>query len=97
MEYKSNQKHSEPWQRGRRGSLCPKEVRGIAAELLDGSELVETRRYAIHDGKAYCAQEDRPGIWHGYPVGWKEVPHQLRLRWRRQRLVSNRDIKKNRD
>ena len=97
MEYKSNQKHSEPWQRGRRGSLCPKEVRGIAAELLDGSELVETRRYAIHDGKAYCAQEDRPGIWHGYPVGWKEVPHHLRLRWRRQRLVSNRDIKKNWD
>ena len=97
MEYKSNQKHSEPWQRGRRGSLSPREVRGIAAELLDGSELVETRRYAIHDGKAYCAQEDRPGIWHGYPVGWKEVPHQLRLRWRRQRLVSNRDIKKNWD
>lgn len=97
MEYKSNRKHSEPWQRGRRGSLCPREVRGIAAELLDGSELVEARRYAIHDGKAYCAQEDRPGIWHGYPVGWKEVPHQLRLRWRRQRLVSNRDIKKNWD
>ena len=97
MEYKSNQKHSAPWQRGRRGSLCPKEVRGIAAKLLDGSELVETKRYAIYDGKAYCAQEDRPGIWHGYPVGWKEVPHQLRLRWRRQGRVRNRDIKQNRD
>ena len=95
MEYESNRKHSEPWQRGRRGSLCPKEVRGIAAKLLVGSELVETKRYAIYDGKAYCAQEDRPGIWHGYPIGWKEVPPKLRGRWRKQRRVSNRDIKKN--
>ena len=44
MEYQSNQKHSVPCQRGRRGSLCPKEVRGIAAELLSGSEQVEAKR-----------------------------------------------------
>ena len=94
MEYQSNQKHSVPWQRGRRGSLCPKEVRGIAAELLSGSEQVEAKRYAVYDGKAYCAQEDRPGIWHGYPIGWKEVPPKLRGRWRKQRRVSNRNIKK---
>ena len=95
MKYESNRKHSEPWQRGRRGSLCPKEVRGIAAKLLVGSELVETKRYAVHDGKAYCAQEGPPSIWHGYPIGWKEVPPKLRGRWRKQRRVSNRDIKKN--
>ena len=41
MEYESNPKHSDPWQRGRRGSLCPKEVRPIAEKLLEGSELVE--------------------------------------------------------
>ena len=44
MEYESNPKHSESWQRGRRGSLCPKETRRIAKELLDGSELVEAKR-----------------------------------------------------
>ena len=97
MEYESNPKHSEPWQRDRRGSLCPEEVRGIAAELLAGSELVEARRYAVFGGKAYCAQEHRLGVWHGYPVGWKEVPPELRGRWRRQGRVGNRDIKQNRD
>ena len=40
MEYESNRKHSEPWQRGRRGSFCPGEVRGLAEELLNGSELM---------------------------------------------------------
>ena len=97
MEYESNPKHSEPWQRGRRGSLCPEEVRGIAAEMLAGSELVEAKRYAVFGGKEYCAQEHRPGVWHGYPVGWKEVPPELRSRWRRQGRVGNRDIKQNRD
>ena len=92
MRYESNSKHSEPWQRGRRGSLCPREVRGIAQALLADSEPVEARRYAVHDGKAYCAQEDRPGVWHGYPIGWKEVPPKLRIRWRKQRRVSRRDI-----
>ena len=97
MEYESNPKHSEPWQRGRRGSLCPEEVRGIAAELLAGAELVEARRYAVFGGKTFCAQEHRPSVWHGYPVGWKEVPPELRGRWRRQGRVRNRDIKQNRD
>ena len=69
----------------------------MAADLLDGSELVEFKRYAVCDGKAYCAQEHRPGRWHGYPVGWKEGPPRLRIRWRRQRRVSNRDIKQNWD
>ena len=69
----------------------------MAAELLVGSELVESRRYAVYDGKAYCAQEHRPGRWHGYPVGWKEVPPQLKDRWRKQRRISSRDIKRNWD
>ena len=97
MEYESNPKHSEPWQRGRRGSLCPTEVRRTAAELLAGSELVEARRYAVYGGKAYCAQEHRSGVWHGYPIGWKEVPPALRVRWRRQQLVKNRDVRQNWD
>ena len=97
MEYESNPKHSEPWQRGRRGSLCPKEVRPIAAELLDDSELIGGKRYAVHDGRAYCAQEHRAGVWQGYPVGWKVVPPELRERWRTQNRVRSRDIRKHWD
>jgi len=93
MDYESNPKHSEPWQRGRRGSLCPKDVRPIAEELLAGSELDGGKRFAVHDGRAYCAQEHRHGVWHGYPVGWKAVPSELRARWRDENLVRNRDIK----
>ena len=57
MQYVSNPKHSDPWQRGRRGSLCPLEVRPLAQELLDSSVADGTKRYAMHEGKAYCAQQ----------------------------------------
>lgn len=97
LEYKSNPKHSEPWQRGRRGSLCPKEVRPLAQKLLDASVQVGAQRYAIHEGKAYCAQEYPPGTWHGYPVGWKQVPHALRAAWIKEDSVRKRDIKRNWD
>ena len=97
LEYKSNPKHSEPWQRGRRGSLCPKEVRPLAQKLLDASVQVGAQRYAIHEGRAYCAQEYAPGTWHGYPVGWKQVPHALRAAWIKEDSVRKRDKKRNWD
>jgi len=28
LNYVPNPKHKEPWQRGRRGSLCPREIDG---------------------------------------------------------------------
>ena len=93
LRYDSNRKHSEPWQRGRRGSLCSKEVRPVAAELLRSSEVDGSKRYAVHQGKAYCAQEHREG-WHGYPVGWVEVPERLRRMWQASGEVSKRDIRR---
>ena len=40
MRYESNPKHKEPWQRGRRGTLCPSDIdQAIARQLLEGSEL----------------------------------------------------------
>jgi hypothetical protein len=37
LKHEPNAKHKEPWQRGARGSLCP---RGVDAEvLLEGSEV----------------------------------------------------------
>ena len=54
MRYQSNPKHSDPWQRGRRGTPTD--------------------------------------VWHGYPVGWKHVPYELRRCWRRDHQVTRRDI-----
>ncbi len=97
MRYESNPKHSEPWQRGRRGTLCPPDVRPLAQELLDASVLVGSKRYATHRGMAYCAQGNQADVWHGYPIGWKYVPYELRRDWRRNREVTGRDIRRHWD
>jgi hypothetical protein len=94
LVYKPNPKHSEPWQSGRRGSLCEASVRPRAAELLDGSVPYGDKRYAFYDGKAYCAQEEATNLWHGYPVGWEEVPPKLVRQWVKAGLVTNHDRKK---
>ena len=96
MEYESNPKHAHAWQRGRRGSLCPREVRAKASELLAGSELVGSRRYAVYRTQAYCAAEHRPGVWHGYPVAWQNVPKSVRDLWRKEGRVRRRDMQKSR-
>ena len=97
LRYATNPKHSEPWQPGKRGSLCPKEVRALASDLLNGSESDGNKRYAFHEGKAYCAQDNGHGAWHGYPVGWVDVPERLRRKWTREGSVSRRQIRENWD
>lgn len=94
MDYEGNPKHKEPWQPGRRGSLCPKEMAVSPQLLLEGSELVGSKRYNTCGGKAFCAQEHSDGKWHGFPVGWKEVPAKLRIRWIEQNLLTRRDIQR---
>jgi hypothetical protein len=96
MIYKGNPKHKEPWQRGRKGALCSREfpVR-VAQELLQGSVLVGKKRYASHGGIAYCAQGNESDTWHGYPIGWGEVPEQLRSSWKQQDLVTRKQIRDN--
>ncbi len=68
MVYESNPKHRDPWQIGKKGSLCEAEVRPLAKQLLEESVLWEGKRYAVHVGKAYYAQEHQPNRWHGYPA-----------------------------
>jgi hypothetical protein len=92
--YEPNPKHKEPWQRGRRGSLCPPMEDGAAQELLGGSDLEGGKRFACREGKAYCAQEHLPGRWHGYPVGWREVPPKLRGKWLEKGIVSRADMRR---
>lgn len=98
MRYESNPKHSDPWQPGRRGTQCPRNVSLEVAEcLLRNSELAGGKRYAVFEGQAFCAQEHACGIWHGYPVGWVRVPPAIRSRWRQEGAVQQRDIRRNWD
>lgn len=98
MRYEGNPKHKEPWQRGRRGSLCPNEIDlKLAQTLLTQSEVSGRKRFAAQDGKAYCAREHRDGLWHGYPVGWSEVPPAVRNLLIEKGKVTQREIKRNWD
>lgn len=97
MDYEANDKHKFPWQRGARGSLCPSEIgQKDAQALLDDSQLSPKRpgkRYATDGERAYCAMEHSVDKWHGYPVGWKEVPTQIRMQWLAEGKIDNRAVK----
>ena len=90
MKYEANPKHKEPWQPGRKGSLCPKETHSHANALLEDSIGVGDKRYAVLDGKPYCAQEHGNDAWHGYPVDWEDVPQAVKNAW-----IASGKIKKN--
>ena len=98
LVYESNAKHKAPWQAGRRGSLCPREVTAEQAQkLLSTSIPYGKKRYAVDDqGRPFCAQAHEPGRgrWHGYPVGWKEVPIEVQKTLRQKGLVSTRQLGK---
>ena len=98
MRYEGNPKHKQPWQRGRSGSPCPETV-GLetARRLLSDSEESDGKRYAVHEGRAYCAQEHGADAWHGYPVGWREVPESLRRMWLAQGRLRKQDVRKHWD
>ena len=93
LVYESNPKHRDPWQIGKKGSLCDTAVRSKTRELLESSVLYDGKRYAIHEGKAYCAQEHQPSRWHGYPVGWVEVPPKLVRQWIKDGRITKRNRK----
>lgn len=96
MVYEGNPKHKEPWQPGRRGSMCPRSITlELAQKLLDGSVAAGGARYATVEGVAFCAREHRPGSWHGYPVAWREVPADVRLAWLEAGVVRRADVRKN--
>jgi len=99
VEYEPNPKHREPWQRGRRGTLCPNLDEAVRRELLEHSDPdgdgPEAKRYAVHEGKAYCAKPHAEGKYHGWPVKWREVPESIWRPWLKSRKVTNRDLKAN--
>lgn len=94
MRYVGNPKHKEPWQPGRRGSLCPKEVWPYAQRLLDNSILHGKQRYAIFNGIPYAGKSDKTGtVWHGHPVGISKVPAEVVKIWSEAGIITNRMIK----
>ena len=98
MRYECNPKHKLPWQRGRKGTLCPRHVdQATAQQLLDGSEAAENNRYAVYEGRAYRAQQHALDAWHGYPVGWVEVPAKLRLKWLAEGRVQKKNVREHWD
>jgi hypothetical protein len=91
--YESNRKHKEPWQPGARGLLCPPDLHAVAQKLLDESDLLGNKRYAVHEGKAFCAQQHAEARWHGYPILWREVPEPVRRKWLNEGKIVRRDLK----
>lgn len=66
-----------------------------AQELLNMSILYGKKRYATDGhGRPFCARAHEPGKgrWHGYPVGWKEVPIPVQKILLQKGLVSARQI-----
>ena len=96
MEYQGNPKHKEPWQRGRRGSLCPPEVTGeVAKALLEKSVEVGRARFAAHEGRAYKAfRNPETDSWHGFPVAWQEVPDSIWRAWIHEGRIQRSDLRR---
>lgn len=65
-------------------------------ELPGKSIAKKSKRYAAEIGRAFCAQQHdaTKGLWHGYPVSWKEVPTAVREALIARGDVDRRDIKR---
>ena len=96
LTYFPNPKYKLPWQPGRKGALCPDWSHDLAQTLLTGSEAHPGKkaRYATHGGLAFAAYPDGQGKWHGYPVGWNEVPEKIRHKWLKDKVISRSDVRK---
>lgn len=79
--YEPNPKHKPLPSPGRRGTICPPGV--VGADLLPGSVLHGSKRFATDGLHAFCAQQHDPerDAWHGYPVSWPDVPPAIVRAW----------------
>ena len=92
--YEANPKHKEPWQPGRKGSLCPAWSHELAQDLLRESAVSSAgSRFATRDGQPFAGQEHQPGYWHGYPISWSEVPEKIRRNWIEDGMVTRKQIR----
>jgi hypothetical protein len=67
-----------------------------AQGLLDVSETtgsMTAKRFATDGRSAFCGVQHSPGRWHGFPVGWKEVPGALRQKWLNEGRIRRSDVR----
>jgi hypothetical protein len=57
----------------------------------DGS----SKRYAVHDGRGYCAVKTDDETYHGWPVGFLEVPPQIWQQWITEGQIYRSDVQRN--
>jgi hypothetical protein len=94
LTYEPNPKHKEPWQRGARGTLCPRDADGPA--LLATSQVDPKhpgKRYATDGTLAYSGHEHTTDHWHGFLVQWRKVPASIRNAWLAEGRVKARSVK----
>lgn len=69
----------------------------MAQALLSSSEAHpdanKKAQYATHKGMAFKAYPGQ-GAWHGYPVGWNEVPPTICTKWLREGLIQRGDVRR---
>jgi hypothetical protein len=51
------------------------------------------RRYATDRGIAFEAKETNDGTWHGYPVPWVSVPHDIVDQWVSQKKITRKVLR----
>ena len=96
LVYTPNPKHKTPWQPGRKGSLCPKDITlKRAQEMLNESFSHKKQRYSVDSGRVFIGKQDNQGGWHGYPAGWVEVPESVRQHFENAGIVRKRDFSRN--
>lgn len=96
--YEPSPKHCEPITAERPGSKCPDWSVGDASAMLKESYRIGKKRFATRSGVAFVAQLTRSTetmeVWHGYPEAWDRIPPSLKDRWRRDGLVTRRDLRR---
>jgi len=70
-------------------------ARTMANKLFENAVLSPngSRRFATLNGIAFEAKPTGDGTWHGYPVPWESVPHELLQRWKDEGSVSRREVR----
>lgn len=98
LVYEPNPKHKEPWQRGRKGTLCPHWGELDPAELLVNSVLFGEKRFATLKGMAFVAQQHHINgtteFWHGYPEGWENIPPKIWRPWLKAGTITHSQMNK---
>jgi hypothetical protein len=93
LRYQPSPKHCEPITAAKHGTKCPNWSAADAQRLLDTSVAMGQKRVATARGLAFVAQCDPNGVWHGYPEGWDAIDRTIKDQWKRNGLVTGRQLK----